>query len=256
MTNNITKGNKKTLGIIGIGQFAEFFIPHLKPFFSEIYITSKSNKSETAKKLGIAYSSMEEVCQQDIIMLSMPISNITSVLKEIRSKIKKNCIVFDVCSVKVFPLKEMKKILPKDAQILGTHPLFGPQSGKNGIKDLQIVLCPERIKKESYQEIKSIFKHMGLDIKEVSAKKHDEIMAYTQSLTHFFSRAAAQTIPLEDFAFTTPSAKRLKDIILEVKDDPEQLFLDMQTLNPYAAKTRNKFLKELNKLNKKICKKK
>lgn len=25
----------KTLGIIGIGQFAEFFVPYLKPFFKE-----------------------------------------------------------------------------------------------------------------------------------------------------------------------------------------------------------------------------
>lgn len=108
---------------------------------------------------------------------------------------------------------------------------------------------------KSYDETKGIFKKMGLDTKETTAKKHDEIMAYTQSLTHFFSRAAARTIPFENFDFTTPSAQRLKDIIFEVKDDSEQLFLDMQTLNPYAAKTRKQFLKELNKLDKKICKK-
>lgn len=250
------KKNKKSLGIIGIGQFSEFFIPHLKPFFSEIHITSKTDKTKIAGKLGVSCSSLEEVCRQDVLMLAMPISEITNVLEEIKDKIKKDCIVLDVCSVKAFPIKEMKRLLPKDAQILGTHPLFGPQSGKNGIDSLQIVLCPERISDKNYREIKSIFKNMKLDIKETSAKKHDEVMAYTQSLTHFFSRAAAHIIPFEDFAFTTPSAKRLKDIIFEVKDDSEQLFLDMQALNPYAAKTRKKFLKELNKLDDKICRKK
>lgn len=247
--------NKKSLAVIGIGQFAEFFIPHLKPFFSEILITSKGDKSKVAKRLGVRHATLEETCKEDVIMLAMPISEITSVLEEIRDKVRKDAIVIDVCSVKMFSAKEMKRLLPKSVQILGTHPLFGPQSGKNGIKDLQIVLCPERMDSKSYDEIKDIFKKMGLNTKETTAKKHDKIMAYTQSLTHFFSRAAARTIPFEDFAFTTPSAKRLRDIIFEVKDDSEQLFLDMQILNPYATKTRKQFLKELNKLDTKICKK-
>jgi len=248
--------NKKSLGIIGIGQFAKFFIPHLKPFFSEIYITGKTDKTEIARKLGVKNSTLDEVCAQDIIMLAMPISQITPVLKSIKDKIKKDVIVLDVCSVKVFPIKEIKKILPRDAQILGTHPLFGPQSGKNGINDLQIVLCPERIEEKNFKEIKNIFIKMGLQVKETTAQKHDEIMAYTQALTHFFSRAAAQTISFENFEFTTPSAKRLQNIINEVKDDSKELFIDMQTKNPYAIKTRKKFLKELNKINEDLCKKK
>lgn len=250
------QNTKKSLGIIGVGQFSEFFIPHLKPFFSEIYITSKSDKSELAKKLGVKNSTLKEVCTQDMIMLAMPIAQISPVLEEIKDKLLPSTIVIDVCSVKVFPLKEMKRILPKNVQILGTHPLFGPQSGKNGIKDLQIVLCPERIDDKDLREIKTIFKEMGLDIKETTAKKHDEIMAYTQSLTHFFSRAAAKVIPFEDFEFTTPSAHRLKNIISEVKDDSPELFRDMQTLNPYAIKTRTKLLKELNKINDELWKKK
>lgn len=250
------KKNKKTLGIIGIGQFSQFFIPHLKPFFSEIYITDKTDTKEIAKRLGVKNSTLEEVCRQDFIMLAMPISQISNVLKDIKDRLNKDAIIMDVCSVKVFPAKEMKKILPRNIQILGTHPLFGPQSGKDGIKGLQIVLCPERITNENFKEIKSIFSKMGLETKTVTAQKHDEIMAYTQALTHFFSRGAAKTIPFENFEFTTPSAKRLQNIINEVKDDSKELFIDMQTLNPYAIKTRKKFLKELNKINDELWKKK
>ena len=250
------QNTKKSLGIIGVGQFSEFFIPHLKPFFSEIYITSKSDKSELAKKLGVKNSTLDEVCTQDVIMLAMPISQIEEVLKSIKDKIGVDAIVMDVCSVKDFPMKEMKKILPKNTQILGTHPLFGPQSGKNGVKDLQIVLCRERIEEKNFREIKNIFVKMGLQVKETTAQRHDEIMAYTQAITHFFSRAAAQTIPFEDFEFTTPSAKRLQNIINEVKDDLKELFIDMQTKNPYATKIRKKFLKELNKINEELWKKK
>lgn len=248
--------DKRSLGIIGIGQFAEFFIPHIRPYFSEIYIASRSDKSRLAKRLGVIQAPIETVAAQDSVILAMPISQITSVLQEIRDHLKEGAIVMDVCSVKVFPIREMRRILPKSAGILGTHPLFGPQSGKNGIKGLQIVLCPERMKDKEYSQIKKIFMDMGLDVKETSAKRHDEVMAYTQSLTHFFSRAAGKIIPFEDFAFTTPSAKRLKDIIFEVKDDSPQLFIDMQTFNPYANKVRRQLLKELNMLEKKVCKKK
>lgn len=162
----------------------------------------------------------------------------------------------DVCSVKIYPMRKMKNILPKSIQILGTHPLFGPQSGKNGLDNLQIVLCRERISDANFRYIKNIFSNMGLSVKETSAKRHDEVMAYTQALTHFFSRAAANTIPFEDFEFITPSARRLRDIINEVKDDTRELFIDIQTLNPYAGKIRNNFLKELNRINKDLWKNK
>ncbi|MDD3190114.1 MAG: prephenate dehydrogenase [Candidatus Pacebacteria bacterium] len=250
------KNNKKTLGIIGIGQFSEFFIPYLKPFFQDIYITSKTDKNAVAKKLSVKNSTLKEVCEQDIIMLSMPISQISQVLDSIKKNTHEDQIIIDICSVKIFPIKEMKKKLPKDVQILGTHPLFGPQSGKDGIKGLEIVLCPARIKDEDFKKIETVFKKMGLKITETTPQKHDEIMAYTQALTHFFSRAAAKTIPFEDFKFTTPSAKRLRNIINEVKDDSKELFMDMQTLNPYAEKTRKKFLTELNKINDELWKKK
>jgi prephenate dehydrogenase len=43
----------------------------------------------------------------------------------------------DVTSVKVKPLEIIEKYFPKDKfQILGTHPMFGPQSGASGIKKL------------------------------------------------------------------------------------------------------------------------
>lgn len=250
------KKNNKSLGVIGVGSFAEFFLPHLRPFFSEIRITSRSDKSEVAERLGVRNSTLEEVCAQDVIMLAMPISQIVPVLESIKDRLKAGAIVLDVCSVKVWPLEEMKRLLPEEVQILGTHPLFGPQSGKHGVKGLQIVLCPERIAEENFRELEEVFIGMGLQVKETTAQRHDEIMAYTQAITHFFSRAAARTIPFADFEFTTPSAQRLQSIINEVKDDAQELFLDMQTKNPYAIKTRKKLLQELNQLNEELCQKK
>ena len=53
-------------------------------------------------------------------------------------------IVVDVASVKVKPLDLMARILPSSIEVVGSHPMFGPQSGRDGIANLKVVLCPLR----------------------------------------------------------------------------------------------------------------
>lgn len=243
--------NKLSLGIIGFGQFAQFFAPYLKPHFSKISASSRSDKRKIAKKLGIEFGPIQRAAAQDIVILSMPISEIENALTKIKSGIKPGAIIMDVCSVKIYPLKLMKKILPKNINILGAHPLFGPQSGKNGIKDLEIVLCPERIGKDRLNEIKNIFQKMGLRVILTTPSIHDKIIAETQALTHFFAKGALKSISFAD-KFTTPSSRKLLSIINDVKEDSPQLFRDIETLNPHAQKIRRKLLKNLNQINKKL----
>lgn len=243
---------KKSLGIIGFGQFSQFIVPYLKPYFSDITVSSRKNKEKIAARLHVKFASIEETAKKDIIMLAMTISEIETVLKKIKKEIKPKTIVMDVCSVKTYPLKMMKKYLPKNSFILGAHPLFGPQSGKNGIKNLEIVLCPERISKNKFSEIKNIFSEMGLKIFTASAKEHDISMAYSQALTHFFSHGVLKTAPKTNFSFSTPSARKLFTIVNDVKNDSHELFRDIETLNPFAKRMRSKLLKNLNSINKKL----
>ena len=58
------------------------------------------------------------------------------VLKEVAPFIKPGALVVDVASVKVKPTGWMEQHVPAHADIVGLHPLFGPQSGKNGIAGL------------------------------------------------------------------------------------------------------------------------
>lgn len=243
---------KKTLGIIGVGQFTKFFLPHLKPFFSEIFISSRSDKSSVAKELGVRFSSKIHAAKQDIVILSMPISEIENVLKEIKDSVKTGALVMDVCSVKAYPVRLMKKILPKNTNILGTHPLFGPQSGKRGLKGLEIVFCPTRISAADLRLIGDLFKAMGLKVILTTPEKHDKIIANTQALTHFFARGVINSIRSMKFEFSTPSARKLFEIINDVKEDSPLLFRDIESLNPYAKSMRKRLIDNLNKLNKNL----
>ena len=54
-------------------------------------------------------------------------------------------LIVDVLSVKEHPRKVLLDILPKECDILCTHPMFGPDSGKNGWHGLNFVYERTRI---------------------------------------------------------------------------------------------------------------
>lgn len=241
---------KKNLSIIGFGQFGKFIGDILKPYFN-ILISSKSDYTLEAEKLGFKYVSIEESAKADFIVLTMPISKTEEVVKKIAPHIKNDSTVIDTCSIKVNPAKNMKKHLPKGVNIVATHPLFGPQSGKYGIKGLKIVMWPIRIEEEKYKGIKDFLKKLELEIIEMTPEEHDKTIALWQALTHFIAKGIVKA-NLSESKILTPSSQKLINAINDVKDDSESLFYDMQKLNPFAKKMREKLIKNFTDINKKI----
>src|SRR5512136_288369 len=86
--------------------------------------------------------SFDRVIASDLILLAVPISTVEAVCRDMASLLKPGQLVVDTCSVKEKPVRMMLAELPEYVQILGTHPLFGPDSGKKGIAGLKITLCP------------------------------------------------------------------------------------------------------------------
>jgi prephenate dehydrogenase len=60
----------------------------------------------------------------------------TQVLRNIPSEHLRGKMIVDVLSVKVHAKRTMLDVLPQDADILCTHPMFGPESGKAGWQSL------------------------------------------------------------------------------------------------------------------------
>ena len=49
--------------------------------------------------------------------------------------------------LKTLPVEIMLRGLPPHVAILATHPLFGPQSARGGIRGLKIAVCPVRCRR-------------------------------------------------------------------------------------------------------------
>ena len=239
----------KELGFIGFGSFGQFIIPHLKPYFT-ITVYDKLNLSEKANELGVNWGTLEETASKDLVALAIPVQFLESLLKDIASMVKPKSLIFDLSSVKVKPIDLMMKYLPANVDIIGTHPLFGPQSGRNGIEGLNIVICPARTKRE--RNLIRFFGHeLKLNVLERTAISHDKQMAYVQALTHFVGRAINE-MEIPDVEQKTPAYQYLLDIKRNLGRDSMDLFMTIERENPYAKEVRNQFIEELKALNKKI----
>jgi prephenate dehydrogenase len=75
----------------------------------------------------------------------------------------------------------MRKHLPNHCNLFTIHPIFGPQSGKNGITGLKCMFFNISCEGKIYQGFRDIFENdLGLQIFEISPEEHDKEMAYIQ----------------------------------------------------------------------------
>jgi prephenate dehydrogenase len=238
------------VGIIGFGRFGKIFSKHLSSDF-EVLVSSRTATIEDIKKNGCIPSSLEKVCACDLIIPCVPISSFESVIKKISPLLKPGSIVMDVCSVKEYPVKIMEKILPDNTQILASHPMFGPDSASESLNKKKIVMCPIRISDESYKTLKGYFEKKGLLIVESSPDQHDKDIAKTLFLTHLIGRTLID-MQVKEIEIGTDGFKRLFSIIEMVKNDSEQLFLDMAHFNKYSDQVRKELEEKLQGIGKRL----
>jgi len=238
------------IGIIGFGRFGKLTAGYLAEDF-EVLVFNPTDKSAEIKKTGARKASLEKVCQQKIVILCVPISTFEQVLVEIGPLLKKDVLVVDVCSVKVYPAQWMKKSLPETVSILATHPIFGPDSAADSLKGRKIFLSPIRIKKKQYQKIKTYLASKELVLIESTPEDHDEQIAVSLALTHYIGRTLSEfgAAPLD---IDSEGYKRLLHILDVVAHDTWQLFNDMHRYNPYAKEKRAAFIQAMQNVNKRL----
>lgn len=254
------KNNKTTIGIIGFGRFGVLAASILSRHFLVNAYHYKNKKADAvkAKKIGVQLTDLKNTLNSDIVILTAPISQTEKIIKQIGNQLKPGCLVMDTCSVKVYPCRWLEKHLPKNVEIMGTHPMFGPTTSKYDfnkqtweIKNLQIVLCPLRIKKKKLAGIKKFLSKLGLKVIIATPEDHDRQNAKTLSLVHFVGRSLLGA-GIGKQKIYTPGYEDLLKILPHTTGDNWQLFYDMHNYNPYARPIRKKFLNSCRAIDKKI----
>lgn len=250
----------KTIGIIGFGNFGMLMAAVLNEYHDVlVYNHSKDREiGEKAKKTGIKLVDWDKINKCDVVIISTPISITESIIKRVAPNLKKGALLLDTCSVKKYPCEWLKKHTPRDVEIMGTHPMFGPnttkfEAGKKywEIKDKQVILCPIRISDNRKNKIKKFLKTLELTVIETTPDDHDFQNAKTLSFVHFLGRSLTEAGIGEQKIYTPGYADVLK-ILPHTNKDNWQLFYDMNNFNPYAEKVRRQFLDACDKIENKI----
>lgn len=223
------------IGVYGLGRFGSFWAECLAKTGNRVIAYSRSKHVAIN---GVENSDESAVLNADLLFFCVAISSFEEVLKKVGDRIGRNTIVMDTCSVKSYPQRWMKDYLDPSIYRIATHPMFGPDSAKNGLKDLPIVLCPIYQRDSRFDVVCSLFKKMGLKILIMSADEHDREAAFSQGVTHFIGRIL-KDMNLEPTELATKGYKALMEIVEQTCNDPLQLFYDLQRYNPYTSDMRH-----------------
>lgn len=241
---------KQTLGIIGIGAFGEFMLKHVTPYFDVRIYDAFKNLDEVEETYHLTVTNLEEVAKCDIVVFAVPVKELEKTVASVVPFLKAGQLVIDLCSVKCKPVEILKRLIPAGVDAVSLHPLFGPQSGKNGIAGLNVTVC--NVSGDRASCITAFLKDkLSLNIFETTPENHDQEMAYVQGLTHMIAKVFVR-MDVPDIHQQTKTYAHLNDMVELIRYDSEELFLAIQRDNPYVRETTEKFFAAVKALEEKL----
>jgi prephenate dehydrogenase len=240
-----------TVTIVGFGRFGHTLYRLLKNDFkiSLFDINKKTFKKDDLNPetkvlddIKSIYSQGEE--HNHTVFFAVPIDRFEEVIYRHKRFFSKNHILIDVLSVKMHPKKVLTKVLREKQedipQAILTHPMFGPDSSKDGFKDLPLVMNQFKSSNSVYNFWKGYLADQGLEIVELTPNQHDQMAANSQGVTHFIGRL------LDEFGFKptpidTLGAQKLQKVMEQTCNDTMRLFKDLQNYNPFTKDMRVRF---------------
>lgn len=241
-----------SLSILGFGAFGRFMTVHLRSRF-ETRVCDAADCSAAARDAQVRAISLADAASSDVLVLAVPVQRMEHLLRQLAPFLaKRRSLVIDVASVKVKPIALMRDLLPPEIEIIGTHPLFGPQSGKHGIEGLPIAFCPVRASEERIACVRNFLAStLKLRVLDVSPEEHDRQMAYVQGLTHLVARAAA-ALELPQTELATVAYRRFAEMSESLAGDSWELFKTIENENPFAAEVRRRFAENIAEIERRL----
>jgi len=204
----------------------------------------KNNVKVYVSDIGTKYSNSDIVKMSDIVVLSVPLNEYENVLSETEPVMKgRDILLMDIGSLKVKQMLIMKKYFK--GEILGTHPLFGPD--RNFSEGCVTVVCKTDSCSDKTQFIIDLFNANKIKTLEMSSNEHDELMSYIHSFYYFVNTAYLKLLSKkfgsieETEEFATTSFKNFKNNLNNIFNTPSWLIEQIIFENPFIGERLNDF---------------
>jgi cyclohexadieny/prephenate dehydrogenase len=191
----------KKITIIGMGLIGSSIARAInKHHLCKILIAHDNSKKVLKKvtKLKIVnrteYNLSKSVIDSDLVIICTPLSAYKNVINGIKNNLKKECILTDVGSAKVFVTNVVSKLIKKNTIWIPAHPIAGTeQSGPEAgfaelFKNRWCIITPVNKKNSQYlKKLNNFWKKIGSKVQYMSAEHHDKVMAITSHIPHLIA---------------------------------------------------------------------
>lgn len=222
------------VGLIGYGRFGKLAAALLSRRV-RVLVADRAKPALRGVSANIEAGTIAEAASQEIVLLAVPVSLLQALLRQIRNYVRPGALVIDVCAVKAKPTRWMKTILPRTVEILGAHPLFGPDSCRGSLKGHTVVLCPVRIGRRRLAQVKQVLGREHARTLVMPPDRHDRMVAETIFLTQYVGRLVGGA-RLGRWKGVTIHYDRLQSVVEAAIHDSPLLFADMWKYNAHGAR--------------------
>jgi len=234
----------KKISIVGFGRFGKTLYSLLKDDF-EITLYNRSKLTNKEKQLLLKSTTIatdiKEIYLSDTIFFAVPIGSFSEVIQKHKKFFNRNHLLVDTLSVKMFPKRVFEKELKTSkARAILTHPMFGPDSSKNGFEGLKIVIDKFSAHSQEHTFFKKYLENKGLVVLEMDANTHDKNAASSQAVLHFVARVLGE-VGFNQTLIDPLSVSKLHEACDFVLRDKIELSYDLIRFNPYAKEMIKKF---------------
>eukprot|EP00928_Gymnodinium_smaydae_P019380 TRINITY_DN17424_c0_g3_i1.p1 TRINITY_DN17424_c0_g3~~TRINITY_DN17424_c0_g3_i1.p1 ORF type:complete len:355 (-),score=72.96 TRINITY_DN17424_c0_g3_i1:209-1273(-) len=226
--------------IVGFGTFGQFIGKTFVQLGHRVIGQSRGDYGEAARSIGAEYTrdtSEAMAYDPDVVIFCTSVLSTAKVLEAFPCERLAGKLVVDVLSVKEYPKTLLLANLPESVDILCTHPMFGPQSGKNGWQGLPFVYDKVRIATErgaaTCKEFLGIWEVAGCRMVEMSCEEHDSHAAASQFITHTTGRMLAELDP-QSTPINTKGYESLLTLVNNTTGDSLDLYCGLFYYNAFS----------------------
>lgn len=226
------------VGIVGFGKFGRYLAKTMTKY-ADVIACDKDDMSSAASELGVEFFPLFDMATfmrrpLDVIILSVSCLSFEEVLRSLNPTDLRGKLIVDVLTIKAMPKDLMKEVVPEDADILCSHPMFGPESAPNSWQGQPFVFEQVRVGNfERVHQFLNIFEAERCTMIEMAAELHDHYALEPQFVTHFVGRILGDQ-KLRSTPIDTSGYKHALRLA-ETAEDSFDLFFALYKHTPNAA---------------------
>lgn len=238
----------------GAGAMGRWCAAFFKSSGFDVAISSRKDASAIAKSMGVQLSMAGDSGDFDVVILSVPLDVMEPAAADVAPRMKPGALLMDLSSLKEKPIASMLRHAPSGVEVIGAHPLFGPNTEGTG---RSIVLVPTERSGHWRPIIEDLFKEAGYNVLEATAERHDRDMAVVQGLTHFMYVALGRALEKgnvdlkEASDFRTPVFGVTYELLGRVLSQDPELYALIQS-SEYAGELRRAYVEACLELSRKL----